>query len=185
MTTQPQSGVDNSPDRPRSPDVAGKTAEDKLREDLGAEYYALLDVVTDYDQRLVTVKGWSVTLSLAALGLGFQEKHYALFGLAAFSAAAFWVIDALYKKHQVAYYSRMRDIEVASYYLNRVALPELGEMSAPRIDWYWNYPGHAGDDDPRYRDKDSGPPPPHPKDWRHRQPWRRTSPELLKLYRRP
>ena len=44
-----------------------------LREDLSKEYYALLGVVSSYDGWLLIVKGWSVTLSLAALGLGFQQ----------------------------------------------------------------------------------------------------------------
>ena len=50
-----------------------------LREDLSKEYYAILGVVSEYDGRLMVVKGWSVTLSLAGLGLGFQQQHYALF----------------------------------------------------------------------------------------------------------
>ncbi|TCM42760.1 hypothetical protein [Kribbella sp. VKM Ac-2568] len=141
------------PDSGASSPVSADSREDKLRKDLGIEYYAILDVVTDYDRRLVTVKGWSVTLSLALLGLGFEKSHYALFGLAAFSAAAFWMIDALNKEFQMAYYSRMRDIEVAAYYLNKVPMPEFGEMSAPRIDWYWSYKGHRGADDPRYDKK--------------------------------
>ena len=55
----------------------------RLRDDLSKEYYAILDVVSSYDGWLLIVKGWSVTLSLAALGLRFQQRHYALFFLAA------------------------------------------------------------------------------------------------------
>ena len=143
-------------------------------------------MITDYDQRLVVVKGWSVTLSLAALGLGFQQGHYALFGLAALTAAGFWFIDVLYKGYQLRYYSRMRDIEVAAHHLNRVPLPELGEMSAPRIDMYWNFKGFAdGGPDPRVADPDAPPPPPHPKDFRTHAPWRRNPYELRWLLRKP
>ena len=46
---------------------------------------------SSYDGWLLIVKGWSVTLSLAALGLGFQQRHYALFFLAAVTGAAFLV----------------------------------------------------------------------------------------------
>jgi hypothetical protein len=35
---------------------------------LAKEYFALEDIVKDFDKRLFTVKGWGVTLSLAALG---------------------------------------------------------------------------------------------------------------------
>lgn len=116
-----------------------------LREDLSREYYAILGLVSDSDQRFLTVKGWSVTLSLAALGLGFAQQHAAYFALAAFSGLCFWVLEALAKRHQVRHYARMRDIEVACYHLNRVRLPELGEVSAPRVDMTWTFDGFAVD----------------------------------------
>lgn len=89
---------------------------------MNKEYYALADTVSGYDGRLMTVKGWSVTLSLAALGLGFQQQHYALFALGAATALGFWFLDAMMKGHQVRSYSRMRDIEVAAYKLNGVPI---------------------------------------------------------------
>lgn len=149
-----------------------------LREDLQKEYYAILDVVTGFDQRLMTIKGWSVTLSLAALGLGFQQGHYALFALAAVTALGFWYIDVTTKRWQLRFYPRMRDIEVAAYNLNHVALNEidphheefqvpLGNVSAPRIDMYWAYP------------KADKP------DWRTDIPWRRTPAEIHQMMRRP
>ena len=137
--------------------------ETALREDLSREYYALVDIVAGADGRLLIVKGWSVTLSLAALGLGFQQQHYALFGLGAVSAAAFWFLDALMKGHQIRYYSRMRDIEVAAYELNAVALGELGKVSAPRIDMSWGFRGEKGRPD-----------------WRSDAPARRT-PERIRM----
>ena len=70
-----------------------------LRDDLSREYYALLGVVSSYDGWLLIVKGWSVTLSLAALGLGFQQRHFALFALAAVTGAAFWYMDGLLAPH--------------------------------------------------------------------------------------
>ncbi len=139
------------------------TSADKLREDLRHEYYAIVEIVAGFDQGAITVKGWSVTLSLAGLRLGFQQKHFALFGLAALTALAFWGIDLLLKQHRISYYSRMRDIEVAAYELNRVALPELGQVSAPRIDTYWPYRGSPG------------------RDWRTDRPERRTPDNLHRL----
>lgn len=123
-----------------------------LREDLTREYYALVDAVAGADGRQMIVKGWSVTLSLAALGLGFQQQHYALFGLGAATAAAFWFLDGLMKGHQLRYYSRMRDIEVAAYELNAVELAGLGRVSAPRIDMSWGFPGSGA------QDRRTGPP---------------------------
>lgn len=140
--------------------------ESALREDLNKEYYALLGVVSEYDGRLMIIKGWSVTLSLAALGLGFQQQHYALFALAAATALAFWFLDVLMKGYQVRYYGRMRDIEVASYFLNTVELGNLGLVSAPRIDMTWGYKGQDHD-------------------WRTDAPERREAHEIRHLQRLP
>ncbi|MGY1700259.1 hypothetical protein [Geodermatophilus sp. SYSU D00766] len=124
-----------------APERALSARENALREDLGKEYYAILGVITEYDKQLVIVKGWSVTLSLAGLGLGFQQEHYALFALAAASALAFWYVDARMKGFQLHYYWRMRDIEVAACQINAVPLDGLGLQSAPRIDLSWGYDG--------------------------------------------
>lgn len=137
-----------------------------LREDLMKEYFALVDVVGAFDARVMTVKGWSVTLSLVGLGLGFQQNHYSLFALAAATGLGFWLIESQIKVHQWRYYPRMRDIELALYHLNRVHLPQLGEMSAPRIDQQWGYRGRLPD-------------------WRTDRPWRRTPNEIRKFFHRP
>ncbi len=145
--------------------------QEALRSDLSAEYYALLDVVSAFDQRLIVVKGWSVTLSLATLGIGFQQGQPALFGLAAATALVFWVLDALTKRHQMRYYARMRDIEVAAAHLNRLQLEGDGlppiTTSAPLIDWSWGFPGRP----------DEG-------DWRDQSPSRRTADNVRRNLRR-
>jgi hypothetical protein len=79
--------------------IIGTQAADALRQDLGTEYYAIMKVVSELDGRLMIVKGWSVTLSVVGLGLGFQQGHYALFALASGTALAFWFIDGLMKRH--------------------------------------------------------------------------------------
>jgi hypothetical protein len=142
-------------ERQPKPGVELTSRETRLMDDLSKEYYALLDAVAGADDRQITVKGWSVTLSLAALGLGFQQQHYALFALGAATAAAFWFLDALTKGHQFRYYSRMRDIELAAYLLNSVALKGLDQVSAPRIDMTWGYKGEDRDwrNDPPERRK--------------------------------
>ncbi|MGA8046925.1 MAG: hypothetical protein WCA30_11740, partial [Dermatophilaceae bacterium] len=147
-----------------------------LRQDLLQEYYAILEVVSGFDQRAMTIKGWSVTLSLAALGLGFQQGHYALFALGAVTGIGFWLIEAMTKRHQLRYYARMRDIELAAYNLNHITLDTvaadhnyrvpLGEVSAPRIDMYWSYPKRGQGD------------------WRTDVPWRRQPADVKRLLRR-
>lgn len=147
-----------------------------LREDLSKEYYAILDVVSSYDGWLLIVKGWSVTLSLAALGLGFQQQHFALFALAAATGAAFWYLDGLMKGFQFRYYVRMREIEYTAYLINRVPLDgKYGrkEISAPRIDMTWPFKGYrVAADTPRGED------------WRADEPWRREPQEIHSALRR-
>jgi hypothetical protein len=119
-------------------------AGDALRKDLGTEYYALMRAVAEFDGRLMIEKVWSVTLSLAGLGLGFQQGHYALFALASGTALAFWFIDGTMKRHQMRYYPRMRDIEVAAFHLNHLKLGDQ-TVSSPEVDWYWKFAGKGPD----------------------------------------
>jgi hypothetical protein len=124
-----------------------------LRANLRSEYEALMKVISEFDGRLMLVKGWSVTLSLAGLGLGFSQQHYALFALSSVTAFAFWCLDWVMKRHQMMYYARMRDIEVASYHLDHLHLS--GQMvSSPKVDWSWGFKGNGQPwpDRPRRRD---------------------------------
>jgi hypothetical protein len=157
-----------------------------LREDLGKEYPEVLGVISSYDGWLLIVKGWSVTLSLAALGLGFQQGHYAFFGIAAVTGAAFWYLDTLMKGYQYRYYIRMREIEYTAWLINRVRFgsSEYGdsEISAPRIDMMWGFRGHLFAKDDKGKDDKNNPlvdekgtPYPHPL-WR-REPRRPKNPE--------
>ena len=95
------------------------------------EYFALSDTIDRFDQRLLTIKGWGVTVGLATLGLGFHTTHYGLFLVAAVSGAAFLAIEGLTKRHQVRHYLRMREIEVA-----RAKSPDWD--GSPQIDWCWS-----------------------------------------------
>jgi hypothetical protein len=107
-----------------------------LHDDLMKEYYKIVDLVSDFDHRLLTIKGWGVTLSLASLGFGFQQAHYGLFLVAALSGIAFWLVEATTKLHQMRFYPRMGDIEAAAFELYRVESPD-GPVTSPLIDWGW------------------------------------------------
>jgi uncharacterized membrane protein len=109
---------------------------DRFHDALREEYRELLGIVSAYDQRLLAIKGWGVTLSLTSLGLGFQQDHYGLFLVAALSGLAFWVLEATTKLHQMRYYPRMGDIEVTAYELYSLPV-ERGRVSTPLIDWSW------------------------------------------------
>lgn len=98
------------------------------------EYFVLVKSVSEFDQRILTVKGWGVTLSLAALGFGFQYRSYGLFLVAAASSVAFWTLEGAMKQHQMRHYPRLREIEVNRF---KSASPESQPRSAPRSDWSW------------------------------------------------
>ncbi len=103
------------------------------------EYYEILKIVGEFDARLMTVKGWGVTLGLAALGWGFQYGHYGLFLVAALGGLSFWFVEAAMKRHQMRYYLRMREIEVLQY--QRLIGDNAKSSSSPRIDSSWSYAG--------------------------------------------
>jgi hypothetical protein len=120
----------------------------RLHDDLIGEYNKIADLVTSSDQRLLTIKGWGVTLSLASIGLGFQQDHYGIFLVAALGGLSFWIVEATTKSHQLRYYPRMGDIEVACYELFRVD-GEDGPTSSPLIDWSWHTAGRRVRGGPR------------------------------------
>jgi hypothetical protein len=98
------------------------------------EYFTLVKIVSEFDQRLLTVKSWGVALSLVGLGLGFQYRSYGMFLVAAASSIAFWSLEGAMKRHQMRHYPRLRDIEVNSC----LRAPDRERhLSAPRIDWSW------------------------------------------------
>jgi hypothetical protein len=115
------------------------------------EYYELFHAVDEFDKRLITVKGWGVTLSLAALAWGFQYHHFGLFLVATLSGLAFWLVEGAMKRHQMRYYLRMREIEVLQY--ERAPEGDARALSSPRIDSSWSYAGelYAGKGAAGYR----------------------------------
>jgi hypothetical protein len=115
------------------------------------EYFTLVDAVNQYDKALITVKGWGVTLSLVALGFGFQYQHSGFFLIAAVSGLGFWAIEGVMKRHQLRYYVRMREIEVRTFDLKS---GESSWIPSPQIDWGWTIaPGY-------FKNKIKGTPPP-------------------------
>lgn len=110
---------------------------DEFPKELSMEYYKLFDIVNEFDKRLLTVKSWGLTFSLGALALGFQEKHYGLFLVACISSIAFWFIEGVFKKHQMRFYVRMREIEVINFELSKSKLSDGTIISTPQIDWSW------------------------------------------------
>jgi len=72
---------------------------------LKEEYFHLQDTVEDFDQKALTIKAWSVTLSMAGFGVAFTKSAPSILLLAALASLLFWVTEALWKSFQRAYYS--------------------------------------------------------------------------------
>jgi hypothetical protein len=74
------------------------------------EYLLLQKFYEDFDTRIMTIKGWSATIGLAALGAGFYQTKY-LWLFASGSSLIFWVLDATWKSFQYSYRARIVTIE--------------------------------------------------------------------------
>ncbi len=102
------------------------------------EYYEISATVKEFDKNLLTVKGWGVTLALAALAWGFKDKNIGMFLVASVSGLSFWLIEGSMKRHQMRFYYRMREIEVIRY---KQQQSDKKEESTPRIDSSWSVAG--------------------------------------------
>ena len=58
------------------------------------EYLLLQRIYEDFDSRALTIKGWSATVGIAAIGVGFYQSSY-LWLFAAGSSAVFWFLEGL------------------------------------------------------------------------------------------
>ncbi len=75
------------------------------------EYLFLQKTYEDFDQRALLIKGWSVTVALGGLGLGFQYARPALWGVAGVAGLLFWVLEAMWKSFQYSFGARIQKIE--------------------------------------------------------------------------
>jgi hypothetical protein len=77
------------------------------------EYLLLLKFYEDFDARLIVIKGWSASIGLAAIGLGFQYAKHELWLFAAGAALVFWLLEGTWKTFQYSYAPRITEIEAA------------------------------------------------------------------------
>jgi hypothetical protein len=81
------------------------------RELLKDEYLLLEKAIQEFDGRALTIKGWSVTFSLAALAGAFVSHAAPVFLIATFGSCLFWLIEGMWKSFQYGFYERMNEIE--------------------------------------------------------------------------
>lgn len=78
---------------------------------LAEEYLRLHQTVEEFDSKALTIKAWSVTLSAAGIVSAYIEKAPMVLLIASGSALIFWLVEALWKTNQQAFYPRIREIE--------------------------------------------------------------------------
>lgn len=80
---------------------------------LKEEYFHLQNTIESFDQKALSIKGWSVTLSMAGIGLAFTQSVFPkyILLLAAFASLLFWIIEASWKVFQNSHYKRVEEIE--------------------------------------------------------------------------
>jgi hypothetical protein len=101
------------------------------------EYFHLQKIVEDFDARVLTIKAWSVTFSMAGIAAAYYQSKPVVLLPASFSAFLFWVIEALWKTFQYANYQRLYEIE-------QFLSGETTTIVAPRIAHSWSTSWHAG-----------------------------------------
>ena len=74
------------------------------------EYLLLQNFYEGFDTRIITIKGWSATVGMAAIGGGFYQTHY-LWLFAAAASLIFWLVEALWKSFQYMYSPRIQQLE--------------------------------------------------------------------------
>jgi uncharacterized membrane protein len=80
---------------------------------LKTEYFKLQDYYESFDTKVQTIKGWSATVSIAAISAGFAYRNEYIWLFAALTALVFWIMDAKWKIFQYCYSGRIKEIEKA------------------------------------------------------------------------
>ena len=81
-----------------------------------AEYQLLFETYESFNQQTLTIKGWSVTIGLAAIIAIYSQQigrlGKAALWIASLSAIPFWWMDAYWKSFQNAYLRALKKLEV-------------------------------------------------------------------------
>lgn len=115
----------------RGMDASDDSAPPVDRALLEREYFHIQKALDSFDSKSLMIKAWSVSLSMAGIGVAYMETAPVLLLLSGASALLFWVIEGLWKTFQYAYYARIFEIEG---YLSG----ERQKIKAPQIGVSWS-----------------------------------------------
>jgi len=90
---------------------------------LQQEYFHLQSTVESFDEKALTIKAWSVTLSMVGIGAAFTAKMPLLLLLSAGASLLFWFVEGSWKTFQQANYYRLREIE--DYMQGKIPIEEF------------------------------------------------------------
>ena len=104
--------VVQSEDRPPLDKAVPRERHPELdQEFLRKEYFCLHEMLEAFDGKALTIKAWSVTLSMAGIGAAFVQKKPILLLLSGVASLLFWLIEAQWKAFQQSFYPRVFEIE--------------------------------------------------------------------------
>lgn len=103
------------------------------RSEVLQEYYHLAGYVQGYDAHFLLIKSWSITVSGAAIGVGFStglagsDRQLGLFVVAFVLSIAFWITEVSFKLIQLAHVYRQSSLENALRERKDIATPAILE----------------------------------------------------------
>lgn len=90
------------------------------------EYYKLSAIIQSYDSYFVSIKAWGVTVSGAAIGVGFSRGGpVAVFIVALALSLAFWFTETSFKLLQLGHFGRILQLEDALREGTDIPSPEI------------------------------------------------------------
>ena len=98
------------------------------------EYLHIQSVIESFDGRMLTIKAWSVSFSLAAFGGAFATHSAEVLLIASLSAAMFWLIEGFWNTFQYPHYNR--SVKIEEYFSGRHEdLPPMQIGSSWQVQW--------------------------------------------------
>jgi hypothetical protein len=100
---------------------------------LRQEYYHLANYVQGYDAHFLLIKSWGITVSGAAIGVGFStdlagtDRQIGLFLIAFVLSLAFWITEVSFKLIQLAHIYRQSLLETSLREGKRLPTPAILE----------------------------------------------------------
>ncbi len=101
------------------------------------EYFHLSSILESYDEKILTIKGWGVTVSLVLLGTAVLRKSRPTLLVSGLGAVAFWLLEAYYGIIARAHADRVVELE-RSLRTGSAAVPSPAIYSSWSENFTWS-----------------------------------------------